>query len=86
MPEIAFIWTTPPFTFVPLAYEPGELKAVAYIDGRAVAANIVRTPGKAVALRLRAATLGKPLRADGADAVFVYAEVVERDGQGGARQ
>ena len=48
----------PPFTFLPVAYEPGELKAVAYIGGRIVASHVVRTPGKAVSLRLRAATLG----------------------------
>ncbi len=70
-----------PFTFIPVHYEPGELKAVAYIDGKAVATSLRRTPGKPVALRLRAALLGKPLAADGADAVFVYAEVVDANGE-----
>jgi hypothetical protein len=69
-----------PFTFVPVAYEPGELKAVAYVDGKVVATNVLRTPGKPSALRLRAATLGKPLLADGSDALFVYADVVDATG------
>lgn len=70
-----------PFTFVPVPYEPGELKAVAYIGGKVVATHTLRTPGKPTALRLRAATLGKPLCADGADTVFVYAEVLDAAGE-----
>lgn len=44
------------------------------------AEHIVRTPGKPAALRLRIDESGRKLRADGADCVFVYAEVVDKAG------
>ncbi len=72
--------THPPFTFVPVNYAQGELKAIGYIAGKAVAESVSKTPGKPAALRLRAATLGRPLAADGADAIFVYADIVDADG------
>jgi beta-galactosidase len=71
----------PPFTFVPVPFEPGELKAVAYLHGRKIAEHALHTPGKPAALRLRAPELGRKLRADGADALFVYAEVVDAKGE-----
>jgi beta-galactosidase len=71
----------PPFTFVPVPYEPGELKAIAYRKGRVVAAHVLRTPGEAVALRLRAPLLGREWTADGSDGLFVYADVVDAKGE-----
>jgi beta-galactosidase len=71
----------PPFTFVPVAYEPGTLKAVAYRNGKQVAEHVLRTPGRPSALRLRAPELGRPLRGDGGDALLVYAEVVDASGE-----
>lgn len=71
----------PPFTFVPVPYEPGELKAVAFLHGKAVARHVIRTPGKPEALRLRAPLLGREWAADGADALFVYADVVDAHGE-----
>jgi beta-galactosidase len=70
-----------PFTFVPVGYEPGELKAVAYRNGKAVAQHVLRTPGEPAALRLRAPTLGRDWTADGSDALFVYADVVDAKGE-----
>lgn len=70
----------PPFTFFSVPYVPGELKAVGYIKGNAVSEQIVRTPGKAVALRLKVDLIDRPLRADGGDLVFVYAEAVDANG------
>ena len=57
------------------------MRAVGLRNGKKVAEDLVRTPGKpVVALRLRADFSGRPLRADGADVVFVYAEVVDANG------
>ena len=71
----------PPFTFVPVNYEPGELMAVAYRGGGKVAQHVLKTPGKPAKLRLSAPTHGRPLAADGADALFVHAEVTDHAGE-----
>jgi len=70
----------PPFTFNKIVFEPGELKAEGFIKGVKVAEQIVRTPEKPVALKLDADLIGKPLKADGADAIFVHASIVDRNG------
>lgn len=44
--DLHLVWDVP--------YEPGELKAVGYIDGKAVAETVVRTTGKPVALEAKA--------------------------------
>jgi beta-galactosidase len=59
-------------------YTPGELKAVAYTDGRAVASDVVRTAGAPARLALepdRAA-----IQADGEDLSFVTVRVLDEDG------
>ena len=71
----------PPFTFTNVPYEPGELRAVAYRRGRAVAEHVRRTPQPPGGIRLRAPTLGRPLTAGVADALFVYADVLDRNGE-----
>ena len=71
----------PPFTFMNVAYEPGELKAIAYLKEQAAAQHSLRTPGSPVALRLRAPELGRPWMADGSDAVFAYADVIDDQGE-----
>jgi beta-galactosidase len=70
-----------PFTFPLVPFEPGELKAIGYVNGKKVAEFVRRTPGKPVGLRLVAETLGRPLTADGADAIFVRAQVVDAQGE-----
>ncbi|MDR2982721.1 MAG: DUF4982 domain-containing protein [Puniceicoccales bacterium] len=70
----------PPFTFIPVPYEKGELKAVAYRNGKIAAEHSLRTPGKSVSLRLRAPKLGKQLAPDGADALFIYADLLDENG------
>jgi len=70
----------PPFTFKDILYEPGELKAEGYIKGENVAEQIVRTPAKPVKIVMRADFSGRPLKADGADAIFVYASLVDKNG------
>ncbi len=69
-----------PFTFKLGAFTPGTLEATGYIGGTKKASAVVHTPGPAVALRLRADLSGRPLRADGADAIFVYAEAIDANG------
>jgi beta-galactosidase len=70
----------PPFTFTPVNYEPGELKAVGYVDGMPVAQDVRNTPGTAAQLKLDVALQDRPLAADGSDAVFIRALI--RDGKG----
>jgi len=70
----------PPFTFTLPGYSPGTLKAVAIRNGAEIASHSVTTPGTPTALRLEADFSNKPLSADGADAVFVYATVVDSAG------
>lgn len=69
-----------PFTFVPVEFAPGELKAIAYRKGAKVAEHLLRTPGKPAKLRLIAPDCGRPLAADGADALFVHVEVTDENG------
>jgi beta-galactosidase len=59
-------------------YEPGELRVVAYRDGRVWAEDVVRTTEEPVALK--AATDRPAIRADGKDLAFVTVRVVDRNG------
>ncbi len=66
-----------PYTFEKVTYEPGELKAVGYLGGKAVAMDSVFTPGIPAQLKIVVATGPKSLSADGADVVFVRAYVLD---------
>ena len=70
----------PPFTFMAVPYASGTLQAVGYRGGKAVATDTVRTPDAPKSLRLAFDTARRPLVADGADAVFVRASVVDQNG------
>lgn len=59
-------------------YEPGELKAVAYKDGKQIGAAIVRTAGPPAQLRLTPDRT--ELAADGDDLSFVLVEALDKDG------
>ncbi|MET9381641.1 glycoside hydrolase family 2 TIM barrel-domain containing protein [Streptomyces sp. NPDC002928] len=61
-----------------VAYEPGELKAVARRGGKVVATDVLRTAGAPHAVRLTPDR--KSLAADGRSLVFVTAEVVDAHG------
>lgn len=65
----------PPTTFDGIAYRAGRVEAVGYRAGRAVARDVVFTPGPATHATIRIDTQGRPLEADGADFVFVYVEL-----------
>lgn len=70
-----------PFTFPLVPFAAGELKAVGYLQGKKVCEAVRRTPGAPAALRLVPETLGRELAADGADAIFVRAQVVDAQGE-----
>ncbi len=59
-------------------YQPGELKAVAYQNGRELGTATVRTAGEPVTLRLTPDRT--TLKADGEDLSFVLVEAVDKDG------
>ena len=71
----------PAFTFFGIPYQAGKLEAVGKIGGRPIARYSVQTPGRPVKLRLRADLSGRALKADGSDAVFVYADLLDQYGE-----
>jgi beta-galactosidase len=70
----------PPFTFSLKKYQPGVLKAIGYLDGKAVAEHVVATPVVTEKIKLVLDQSRKPPKAGGKDIVFVYA--VLKDGNG----
>ncbi len=69
----------PPITFRLDAYEPGELKAVAKIDGVERATYIRRTPKAASGIQLRPES-EEPLPLDGSSAKLVWIDVTDSQG------
>ena len=65
--------------FDDIRYEPGEVKAVAYKNGRKWAEQTIKTTGEAAALRLTADRSN--INADGKDLSFVTLEVVDAAGR-----
>jgi len=61
-----------------VTYEPGELKAVAYKDGRQIGAAIMRTAGKPATIRLTPDR--KDLAATGDDLCYVLVEALDDQG------
>ncbi len=70
----------PPFVFNVQHFEPGSLKAVGYIKNEVVMEDVVTTAGKETFIKLTYDKSGKPLKADGADVVFVYATICDAKG------
>lgn len=70
------------FTFPEVAWQAGELRAVAYEEGRPVATNAVSTAGAPAALKLTPIYGPGGLQADGSDVVMIDVEAVDA---GGAR-
>ena len=68
------------FTFAEVAFEPGELKAVASTGGKMVTQQVKRTAGAPVALKLTPITAPGGLRADGADIALIDVEIVDAQG------
>ena len=59
-------------------YQPGELRAIGLIDGKAVASTTLKTTGPAKALRLTADRAR--IRADRSDLSYITVEVVDEQG------
>jgi len=70
----------PPNIFNIKKYEAGQLKAVGYINNKAVNQDVISTAGKPAYVKLTYDRSGKSLKADGADAVFVYATIYDAKG------
>jgi beta-galactosidase len=69
------------FTFPGVAWEPGEIKAVASTDGKVVVTQSKHTVGPPVALRLTPITGPGGLRADGSDILLIDVEAVDAKGE-----
>lgn len=69
------------FTFPDVAFEPGELKAVATTAGKSVATEVLRTAGAPVALRLTPIVAPGGWRADGQDIALIDVEAVDAKGE-----
>lgn len=70
------------FTFKDVAWEPGEIKAVAYANGKAIATHTLHTAGPAVALRMTPIVNSNGgLRADGSDVLLIDVEAVDAKGE-----
>lgn len=70
----------PPFVFNLPTFTPGELKAIGYIGNKVVAQDRITTAGKPAAVQLNWDRSGRDLKADGADKVFVYATITDKNG------
>jgi beta-galactosidase len=70
----------PPFIFHFKNYQAGTLKAVGFKNSKRIVEDIVSTSGKPAYIKLSYDRSGKPLKADGADVVFVYATICDSNG------
>jgi len=70
----------PPFTFNDISFQTGELKAEGFIHDKKVSEQIVNTPQTPDHIDLKVDLSGRSFSADGADAVFVYASLVDAKG------
>lgn len=69
------------FTWPDVAFEPGEIKVVAYRDGTEVATQVKQTAGEPASIKLTAITAPGGWRADGSDIALVDFEVVDSEGR-----
>lgn len=68
----------PPFTFFNIKWEKGELKAVGYKNGKAVAEHVVCTPGVAGKMDITYFESGVPASTD--DLLIVYVRLLDENG------
>ncbi|MGY6649765.1 glycoside hydrolase family 2 TIM barrel-domain containing protein [Wenyingzhuangia sp. IMCC45574] len=61
-----------------VVYQPGELSAVSYKEGKVIATKVVKTAGKAAKIKLFARRAN--LKANGEDLVYVECTVLDADG------
>jgi beta-galactosidase len=70
----------PPFTFVVEKFQPGDLEAIGFIDGKQAAHQKVTTPLEAHCLQLSSGCDGVQPTVGEKDAFFVYTSVVDKNG------
>jgi beta-galactosidase len=70
----------PPFTFAVPQFEVGTLKAVGYLNGKAVATSERRTPGDITQMALNFDLSGRPFARTGKDAVFCHVNLQDQNG------
>ncbi len=71
----------PPFTFRLEGFAPGTLVARGFVEGTLAATDTVATPGIPSALKLVLDESGRPPKTGVNDVLFVYAIIVDEDGQ-----
>lgn len=69
----------PPFTFRIDKFDPGEIKAIGFIDGKQVASHTIMTPSTPKKIRLTAACNGVRPEAGEKDVFFVYAAIIDEN-------
>lgn len=69
-----------PFVFKADKFSAGELKAIAYVEGKKVASHRVVTPAAPANIVLGLEKTSKPVQASVSDTVFVYAKVLDAKG------
>lgn len=69
------------FTWKDVTWQPGEIRVVAYRDGKEIASQVKQTAGEPVALKLSPITAPGGWRADGSDVVLIDVEVVDAEGR-----
>jgi len=69
------------FTFENVAWEPGEIKAVACQDGKALVSESIKTAGPPVALKLSPILGPDGLQANGSDVALLDVEAVDARGE-----
>lgn len=69
------------FTWKEVTWQPGEIRVVAYRDGKEIASQTKETSGEPFALKLTPITAPGGWRADGSDIALVDIEVVDAKGR-----
>ena len=69
------------FTFPDVAWQPGEIKAIAYRDNQPIATHSVQTVGAPVALKMTTINGPDGFQANGSDVALIDVEAVDKDGQ-----
>lgn len=70
----------PPFTFKMKAFKAGSLKAIGFINGEQIMEDVVKTPLKAVGLKLSLDESGKRAEAGCNDVLFLYISAIDQNG------
>ena len=69
------------FTFKDIAYEPGVVKAVSYVNGEEVSSYQIETAGEPDHLLVTKMENPEGFKADGADMALIQFEVVDKEGR-----